>query len=109
MAHRLAVLYMTGSWPENLVDHADGDGLNNRWPNLRDADKSQNGANRGADIRNKLGVKGVRRDPRSGKFSAAINKNGKQSYLGSYATAEEASRAYQAAAAEAFGIFARAS
>lgn len=43
---RLAFLYMTGVFPEKLVDHIDGDPLNDAWCNLREADYKQNGMNR---------------------------------------------------------------
>lgn len=33
-AHRLAVLYMTGEWPDTFVEHKNGDRCDNRWENL---------------------------------------------------------------------------
>ena len=40
-AHRLAFLWMTGEWP-NEVDHLDGDGTNNAWSNLSNGTHSDN-------------------------------------------------------------------
>lgn len=55
LEHRLAWLYMTGSWPENDIDHINGRKDDNRWKNLREATRSENNLN-----------KSVRRDNRSG-------------------------------------------
>ena len=44
-AHRLAFLYMKGYIPK-LIDHKDRNGLNNKWNNLREANKSTNGADK---------------------------------------------------------------
>lgn len=100
LLHRLAWLYMTGEQPPPLIDHVDRDPANNRWANLRKADKSHNNANSGA--RNPTGFKGVRRHHR--KYAAQITGR----YLGLFDTAEEASAAYEAAARLQFGEFARA-
>lgn len=105
-AHRLAFLYMTGEWPEQHVDHRDGDRLNNAWSNLREATPSQNGANRGATKRNKLGVKGVYRN-HDGKFKASICLDGEQVYLGTFDTPAEAASIYAVAAKDMHGEFAR--
>lgn len=88
------------------IDHADGDGLNNRRSNLRPASKSQNGANRGKNSNNTSGFKGV--SPRKGSlpWMARIGHDGKSVYLGKFPTAEDAARAYNSAALELFGEFA---
>jgi len=106
MGHRLAWLYMTGEWPANDVDHRDGDGLNNRWANLRAATKTQNGANRGPTKRNKTGFKGVSRLP-DGRYRATIQIDGRWRQIGVFATAEEAGIAYAVAAKEGAGEYAR--
>lgn len=103
-AHRLAVLYMTGAWPEDEVDHKDLNRANNRWTNLREATGSQNCANKrpyGA-----VPLKGVRLRS-SGKYEARFKINGKQKYLGHFPTAEEAHAAYVKAANDNFKDFAR--
>lgn len=59
-ASRLAWLYMTGEWPNGLVDHHNGNSLDNRWCNLRDATKGQNQLNRHRmHPRNTSGYRGV--------------------------------------------------
>lgn len=108
LGHRLAIFYETGKWPEGDVDHEDEDGLNNRLINLRDATKSQNGANRGVSKRNKVGLKGVTVDHNSGRYRATIGVNRKQIWLGYHDTPEAAHAAYKRAAEEHFGEFGRA-
>jgi len=44
-AHRLAWLYMTGKWPNNQIDHIDGNRSNNSWHNLRDVSLNENRKN----------------------------------------------------------------
>lgn len=105
--HRLAFLWMTGALPEKIIDHADLDGTNNKWSNLREASFTQNKWNCPANARNKIGIKGVRRRP-SGRFEAQIKVNKKNVYLGSFGSAEEAHAAYCKAANELHGEFARA-
>lgn len=45
LSHRLAWLYMTGGWPEEMVDHVNGIPSDNRWTNLRAASHSENTRN----------------------------------------------------------------
>ena len=104
--HRLAWLYVTGSFPEILVDHEDRDGTNNKWQNLRHATRAENVGNAGAWSNNKLGVRGVCLDPKSGRYRANIGVSGKQRYLGYFRNIEDAKKAYAKAANEVFGTFA---
>lgn len=107
--HRLAWLYMTGEWPPNVVDHADLDGTNNKWGNLRAATRTENSANSRAWKNNKLGLKGVCLNPKTGKYRATISVEGKQVHLGSFDDPMEAHDAYRRAAFERSPEFARAS
>jgi hypothetical protein len=108
LGHRLAWLYMTGAWPLHCIDHKDLDGTNNRWSNLREATKAQNGANTRAPCTNTSGFKGVSLQRKTGRFRAYIKHAGKQKWLGSHDTAESAHAAVSAATAELRGEFGRA-
>lgn len=95
--HRLVWLYMYGEWPEDIIDHIDGDGLNNKLENLRSADRTINGRNRRMSKNNSSGVNGVYWEKLVNGWVAAgyYEENGirKKKYLGSYATVEEAEAA----------------
>jgi hypothetical protein len=104
-AHRLAWLYMTGSWPENLIDHVDMVCSNNRWDNLRSATVSENLCNRGAPKNNTSGLKGVSK--RSEGWGAFIAMDGSHKSLGLYPTKEAAHEAYCREAERLHGEFAR--
>lgn len=107
-AHRLAWFYMTGKWPEALIDHRDCDGLNNVWANLREADSSTNTQNSRCRSDSRAGLKGVNFNARLGKWTARIKAGARRIYLGSFGTPEAAHAAYKTAAEKAFGEFARA-
>lgn len=92
--------------PGELVDHADGDGLNNQRFNLRLSTPTQNGANRAAPAR-AIPYRGVYRDKRRRNFFAAISVENRCYRLGTFTTMEAAARAYDRAARQAFGRFAR--
>lgn len=95
--------------PSNMqVDHINNDGLDNRRINLRIVTNQQNSWNK--IQRNKSGFKGVSYMPyvRGSKFyNAKIHFDGKTHSLGYYLTAREAAIAYNKAATEHFGEFAR--
>jgi len=84
LAHRLAFLYMTGSMPNDEVDHINGVRTDNRWPNLREATKHQNQKNSKINTLNTSGVMGVYLNKRSKKWNVQISVNGQYIYLGSF-------------------------
>jgi len=90
-----------------LVDHVNGNGLDNRRVNLRPATPSQNQANRAARRDSFSRFKGVYWYPNRQRWRARITVQRKVQSLGYYATPEEAARAYDAAALIAFGEYAR--
>lgn len=97
LLHRLVWLYMTGAWPDDGIDHRDGDKRNNRWLNLRDATQQLNAENvRVARAHNRTGVLGVTRLP-SGRFRASIGVNRRLKHLGVFDSTAEASCVYLAA------------
>jgi len=104
--HRLAILYVTGEWPINTVDHRDLDGENNKWRNLRQATTIQNCANRGCNKNSQSGFKGVSLTP-NGRYRATIQFNRKWRQVGTFDTAEQAAAAYRAEAIRLAGEFAR--
>lgn len=85
------------------VDHENGDGLDNRRENLRLATKQQNAAN--SKPYNGRKYKGVHAHRR--KWKAVIKSGGVQKHLGLFDTPEEAALAYNDAAREIHGEYAR--
>lgn len=88
---------------DSLVDHVNGDGLDNRRVNLRLATRSQNNVNR--TLPSGTGLRGV--EIVRGKFRAHIRRDGKKRHLGIYPTLREAGLAYDKAAKAAWSDFAR--
>ncbi len=104
--HRLAWLFTHGSWPTGDVDHANGDRSDNRAANLRLATRQQNlrnGRPKGGSSR----FKGVHFNRRRGKWQAYITIDRRHQYLGAYAAEDAAAAAYDRAAAQQFGTFAK--
>jgi AP2 domain len=99
--HRL----ITGARSDHVVDHQDGDGLNNTRPNLRRCTHANNiRARRGTRGTSKY--RGVFWSKRANKWLAKINKDGRQFVCGQYASEEDAARAYNTKARRLFGKYA---
>ena len=98
-AHRLAWLYMYGSWPTNEIDHINRIRGDNRIANLRDAPRVVNTQNVGFRKDNKSGVKGVVWHKAQRKWRARIQANGVMHELGYFLTIAEAKAAYDSAEA----------
>jgi hypothetical protein len=89
-----------------LIDHIDGNGLNNTRENLRFCDHSENGCNR-LSHKGTSKYKGVMFRNSSKKWSAQIGLNGKYIFLGSFDSEVLAAIAYNDAAKHLHGKFAR--
>jgi hypothetical protein len=92
-AHRLAWLYVHGVWPQEQMDHLNGDRADNRLENIRPATSGENMQNlRGPKRNNTTGFLGVRKH--GSRYRADIKTNGKRELLGVFATAAMAGDAY---------------
>jgi hypothetical protein len=109
MAHRIAWFFVHGRFPAHDIDHINGNPSDNRIANLREATRGQNLHNSKLDKKNTTGFKGVRRHYAvPGKpYFASINVNRKQVFLGLFSTKEAAAAAYDVAAVQHLGEFAR--
>lgn len=81
-AHRLAWLYVHGYFPENLIDHIDGNPLNNKLENLREASPVCNVQNSKMKKNNTSGIPGVYFCKQRNKYKARMTIYGKEQYLG---------------------------
>lgn len=88
------------------IDHVNGNGLDNQRHNLREATNGQNMHNRRPNVGTSSQYKGVRLS-KHGTWVARIRINGERFHLGCFADEVDAALAYDAAAREMFGRFAR--
>ena len=102
--HRIAWFVTYGELP-NIIDHIDGNRINNKISNLRPCTHQENQFNRDKSNNNTSGFKGVSWDKRGKKWKSEIRNNGKKMYLGSFNCPKEASEVYEAKAKELHGEF----
>jgi len=107
--HRVIYWLCTGIKPENgdVIDHINGDKLDNRIENLRLVTVSQNGMNRKVSRSNTSGYVGVTFCKDSQKWNASLYEDNNHVYLGTFQTKEEAVSARKAAEELYHGEFAR--
>lgn len=106
-SHRLAWLYMTGSFPEKELDHINLIRGDNRWKNLREASRSENMRNTARPSNNTSGVKGVHWHKPSKRWTARIKINGFKKHLGGFKKFEDAVEAINKARPLIHGEFSR--
>jgi HNH endonuclease len=108
LAHVISFALHNGKWPNTIVDHKDGDGLNNAPSNLREASFSQNTCNAQRPSTNTTGVKGVCfiQDGRAKPYRAQLRMRRKHVLDRYFATLEEAKAAVQEARTKHHGEFA---
>ena len=127
MMHRYILdLTCDNTYAVQVVDHIDGNGLNNSKSNLRLCNRSENSCNKRLRSNSQTGWRGVREIKR--RMAKSFNKDGtasrynfskknwgayitpkgqKRINIGYYETPEEAARAYDEKAKELFGEFAK--
>ena len=82
-AVRVIYKLMTGTEPE-MIDHIDGNKLNDSWVNLRNVSAAENSKNKKKYTTNKSGVTGVCWDSGNNKWQASIKHNYKTIILGRF-------------------------
>lgn len=103
----MAVLQHHGVKGIKMPDHANRNGLDNRFSNLRKCTPHQNQANTKIRSDNTTGYRGVKhRNYNRKRWSAAIQVRNKAIFLGHFYTAEEAAKAYDIGALRYLGEFA---
>lgn len=100
--HRLIMKANDGE----MVDHIDGDTLNNCKNNLRICSRAENARNRSVQKNNKTGYRGVCHS-KGGRYKAVIWEDGKSKHIGTFGDKIDAAKAYNKKAEELFGEFSR--
>lgn len=106
-AHRVIWAMHTGEWPSEFLDHINGDRQDNRISNLREATLAQNHCNRASMPGSSSRFLGVAWSAANKGWMAQIKSKGVRRYLGTFSDEESAALAYNAAAREMHGEFAR--
>lgn len=99
-AHHVVWALANGSWPEDHIDHINGDRSDNRPANLRVVSNAENQRNKRLQCNNKSGTPGVLWMKRNRKWAASISVNGGRVHLGLFDERRDAVFARQEAERE---------
>jgi hypothetical protein len=105
LSHRLAWLYMTGEWPNDVIDHINGDSSDNRYCNLRSCSQMQNTWNAKLSIKNTSGHKGVSWSKERKKWVVMIKSGDKYKHIGRFIKKQDAINAMESARRKMHGEF----
>lgn len=89
-AHRVIWALHYGEWPHDVIDHINGNPLDNRIANLRCVSQSQNLQNQKLHGRNRTGHHGVWYDKNRDAYQVYITQEGKRLRLGRHKDLDEA-------------------
>lgn len=103
--HRVAWALYYGVWPENDIDHEDGNNQHNWIKNLRDVTEAVNMQNQVKRRNNTSGVNGVHWY--RGKWHAAFRANGVKNFVGLFDCIDEAAKALSKAREDHGGFTSR--
>lgn len=106
LVHRLIFLWVHGYLPR-MIDHRDGDPLNNRIENLRECSAQENGRNRKKSRKKSSDFKGVVWVSSAKRWRSQIYVDNKLISLGYFNDEVIAAKAYNDRAKELFGDYAR--
>jgi hypothetical protein len=105
--HRVAWFLYYGVWPKDQIDHINNIRTDNRVVNLREASQKENNGNMKKRRNCSSNYKGIYWDNSCNKWICTITIDYSRKYLGSYHNEEEAALAYNKAALEYFGEYAK--
>jgi len=106
LVHRL-IWAMHNGWPDEVIDHINGDTLDNRIENLRAVTQSQNIMNAKMWSHNASGIKGVYWSNSKKCWIASVSANGKNRRVSGLKSKQEGLKVVETLRQELHGEFAR--
>jgi hypothetical protein len=88
--HRIIWLLVHKKWPDDQIDHIDGNSLNNKIQNLKSASNQENCRNQRKRLNNTTGHPNIYWHTGKKKYSVSLRFNGKLNHIKDYQTLEEA-------------------